>query len=65
MSKLLSTLLILFSVTLLSACGESRIASTGTDHPTNVVEYENKTLEQAKALEAEMKHSFNEKLGSL
>ncbi|HIO92640.1 MAG TPA: hypothetical protein EYG68_07320 [Leucothrix mucor] len=67
MSKLsYSVLLALTSLLLLSACGsESNSVSSDRDQHTNLLEFELKTLEQAKDLEGTLHNSFNERLGSL
>ena len=56
------TLLSFTSLLLVTACGGS---NTSTDQHSNLLEFEQKTLEQAKALESTLQRSFNEKLGSL
>ncbi|MCK5813666.1 MAG: hypothetical protein KAH03_05385 [Cocleimonas sp.] len=67
MSKIrITTLFALASLLFLSACGGNATSSTTVaDRPTNLLEYEQRTLEQAKALEETLKKSFDDRLGSL
>lgn len=66
MSKLrITTLLVLAPLLFLSACGENNTSITVVDKPTNLLEYEQKTLEQAKALEEVLKKSHDRQLGAL
>lgn len=66
MSKIrITTLLALASLLFLSACGENNTSITVVDKPINQLEYEQKTLEQAKALEEVLKKSSDRQLGSL
>ena len=63
MSKLSSMILLsLTSLLLLTACGGN---NASVDQHSNLLEFEQKTLEQAKELEGTLHKSFNEKLGSL
>ena len=63
MSKLSSVILLsLASVFFLSACGGNH---SSTDQHANLLEFEQKTLEQAKAVEGTLNKSFNKRLGSL
>ncbi len=65
MPKLLSILTIT-SLLLLSACGENSTKSSGvTDQHTNLLEFEQKTLEQANALEETLHKSLNKNMSSL
>ena len=67
MSKTRTTTLFIFaSLLFLSACGESNNTTTAlTDKPTDIFEYEQRTLDQAKALEEALKKSSSDKLGLL
>ena len=62
----LSSILAIISLLLISACGENSTSPSGaTDQHTNLLEFEQKTLEQASALEETLHKSFNQKIGSL
>ena len=66
MSKITTTALFMFvSLLFLSACGENSSTTAGVDKPTDLFEYEQRTLDQAKALEESLKKSLDRKLGSL
>jgi hypothetical protein len=66
MSKIRTmTLFALAPLLFLSACGGNNTSTTVVDKPTNLLEYEQRTLDQAKALEEVLKKSSNRQLGAL
>ena len=66
MSKTGTTTLFIFaSLLFLSACGDKNATTAVTDKPTDLFEYEQRTLDQAKALEEALKKSSNDQLGLL
>jgi len=63
MFKLSSMVLLpLISLLLLTACGANHESA---DQHSNLLEFQQKTLEQAKALEGTLHKSFDKRLGSL
>ncbi len=55
----ITTLFIFTSLLFLSACGGKNTSTAVTDKPTDLFEYEQRTLDQAKALEEALKKSSN------
>ncbi|HFC91409.1 MAG TPA: hypothetical protein ENJ51_01205 [Leucothrix mucor] len=60
------TLIALTSLLLLSACGgSSRVATAEADQYANLLEHEQRTLEQAKGVQELLNKTFEERLGAL
>ncbi len=61
------TLIALTSLLILSACGggSSRVATADADQYANLLEHEQRTLEQAKGVQELLNKTFEERLGEL
>ncbi|MCK5811238.1 MAG: hypothetical protein KAH00_09105 [Cocleimonas sp.] len=53
------------SLVILSACGEKRVATAEADQYANLLEHEQRTLEQAKGLQEMLNKSSKERLGAV
>lgn len=60
-----STFSLLSSTLLLAACGDSGVTTAKLDKPDHLLEYQQKTLEQAKDLEATLKAASDKRMKQL
>ncbi|MCK5917508.1 MAG: hypothetical protein KAG34_03740 [Cocleimonas sp.] len=65
MAKIRLRLFAFTSLLVLSACGGSSVATAEADQYANLLEHEQRTLEQAKGLQDMLNKTFEKRLGTV